>query len=978
MKGFFYAQSEYSMQNNIIHLDNLIEKIKEYGYSFLALSDCLMHSYYKAIKLCENAQIKPIIGLEISVEGHNFLLYAKSFIGLKNLYKISSIKETSTITFKDIIEHNEDIFMVTPGSKSKLELSLVNNKLDETFEIYLLYKDLFKEFYIGLEKTTFPFDEFYDSIKSFAINNGIKYLPIHQTLFLNKDDVDSYVILKKINDIDVDKSSYLENYVKTIDEISLEFNDEDAFKYVEEVYNSINIKIKKIDNPLITYPNGKNLSSMDYLSKLCYLGLKKRLDGKVLKSYVNRLEYELKVIEKMGYADYFLIVYDYVKYAKQNDILVGPGRGSACGSLVAYLLGISNVDPLKYDLLFERFLNPERVSMPDIDIDFPSDKRIDVINYIREKYGDDHVSYISAFDSFKGKSALNDVSKVYQLDKDEINDLARRAEVYDPKTNKYEVTKSSLFQAYKVEKNEVFKEVLLHCYKLYDLPKNISTHAAGIILSKDIMTNNYPIMKSANGYQSQIEAVDLEELGLLKMDLLALKYLTILDNILKLAKVNINDIPLDDKLTFDLLNKADTKNIFQLEGAGISRVLQKYECSSFMDLANLLALYRPGPMDQIDEYIRRKKGGDYTYPSIKLEHILKPTYGIIVYQEQIMQIAHDYASYSLGEADVLRRAISKKHAEELDNERNHFISRCENKEEANIIYDYIYKFASYGFNKSHSVSYAFLTYYLAYLKANYKLEFVITILNDSISDKKNSLLYFNYLRKNNISVLPPDINYSGLDYTVKDNSLILPLSLIESLNKESINKIIEERKNGLFNSLTDFIERVKLTNEQYINLVYASCFKGCKKDMVDYILYRFKNDLIISNVEYDYSLLIKYEEKALGFNLNYSILKQYKETYNDTISLFELDEATNLNVLTHIRFIKEITTKKNEKMAFVTLYDETMEREVTLFPSKYNEIISLINKDNKVRYDKDVFIVSLDRGKRNNEVTYEIIGLKKL
>ena len=979
MYGFFYAQSEYSISNNTIHLDSLIEKAKEYGYSFLALSDKMMHSFYKAIRLCENASIKPIIGLEIEVENDTFLLYAKNYNGLINLFKISSEKELNGIvSFEYIKKHNDSIFMVTPGSKSSLEKEIVNNNLDKVFETYLLYKDIFNDFYIGLEKTVYPFDEFYDSIKKFAINNEIKYLPIHQTLFLNKDDLESYVVLKKINKIDVSSDFYKENYLKTVDELKEEFNDLDVFKYVDELVSQIDIKINKISNPLIKYPSGVNISSIEYLKELCYLGIKKRFNDNVGKKYIDRLNYELSVIDKMGYADYFLIVFDFIRYAKKNDILVGAGRGSAAGSLVAYSIGITEIDPLKYDLYFERFLNPERITMPDIDTDLPDDKRMDVINYIINKYGMDHVSFISTFDCFKGKSALNDVSKAFNLDEIETNDLVKKCIVFDNETNKDIVTKASIKNAIDLVDKEDFKKVLINSYKLFDLPKAISTHAAGIILSNDILTNNYPIMKSNNGYQSQIEATDLEELGLLKMDLLSLKNLTILDSILKKVNLKLKDIKLDDQKTFDLLNSADTKGIFQLEGRGITNVLKKYNVTSFMDLANLLALYRPGPMGEIDDYINRKKGAKIEYPAKSLEYILKPTYGIIVYQEQIMQIAHDYANYSLGEADVLRRAISKKKKEILDLEREKFVSRCSNKEEANKIYDYIVKFASYGFNKSHSVSYAYLTYALAYLKANYLKEFITTFLNDSISDIKGSLDYYNTLKKNNYNVVNPDINLSTDIYEVKDNDIILPLSIIKTINKDTVNLILEERKNGLFNGFTDFYKRVKLTDEQYNNLIYSSCFTGCKKDMINYVKYRFDSAEIIKNDEFSYDTLVELEEKSLGFNLKYSILESYKdnEISKNTIMLNELKDEI-ANVLVHIKSVKEIVTKKNDRMAFVTIYDGIATIEVTLFPEKFKEITDEFYKNGRVKYMKDVCLLKLKPVYRNDLLSYEIIKAHK-
>lgn len=980
MYGFFFAQSEYSISNNIIHLNLLVEKAKEYNYSFLALADRKMHSYYKAIRLCENAGIKPIIGLDVEYNELSFLLYAKSNIGLTNLFKISSIIETNNELNLDILKkYNKDLFLVTKGAKSKLENYIINGKIEEAMDIYYTYKRVFNEIYIGLDKSVFPFDTFYLDIKNFATSNNIKYLPIHQTLFLNKQDLDSYIVYKKIYKENVGLQSCLENYLKNIDELKEEYDDLEVFNYVESVYNSVNIVINKIVNPLIKYPNDKNLSSSEYLSELCYLGLKKRLNGINNKKYFDRLEYELDVIKKMGYDDYFLIVFDFIRYAKRNNILVGPGRGSASGSLVSYCLGISEVDPIKYDLYFERFLNPERITMPDIDTDIPDDKRLDVINYIIGKYGNKHVSFISTFDSFKGKSAINDVSKALGLEDYKIEEINKKCMVFNSETSKYEITKASILNAYNMESNIEYKDVFKHCYKIFDLPKSVSTHPAGIILSNDLITNNYAIMKSNNGYQSQLEATDLEELGLLKMDLLSLKNLTMLDNILKITNIKLNEIPLNDKKTFELLNSGETKGIFQLEGKGIRNVIVRYNIQSFMDLVDLLALYRPGPMDQIDDYIDRKNGKKFDYPSEKIESILKPTYGIIVYQEQIMKIAHDYANYSLGEADVLRRAISKKKKEVLDLERDNFVSRCSNKEEANKIYDYIVKFASYGFNKSHSVSYALVTYYLAYLKANYYKEFALVFLNDSISDIKGSLIFFNDLRRKNIPIRTPDINKSTLEYIISNDEIIMPLSIIKTINKDTAKQIIEERKNGLFTSFTNFKERVKLdSNDKYLNLIYASCFTGCKKDMVNICLYPMAENMI-SNEEFSYVELIKFEEEALGFNFNYSILESYKDNpkAKSCIKLSDLDDTNEANVLVQIKYISEITTKKQEQMSFVTITDGIEQLECILFPSKNNEIMRIFNEKSRLRYDKDVCILRIRPNVRNNTLSYEIINAFK-
>lgn len=977
MKGFFYAKSEYSLLDSTISLLDLVKKSKEYGYSFVALTDKSLFGAYKFVKECENAAIKPIIGLEVTVNEDIILLYAINNIGYKNLLAISSfINSNKEIDFETLRKNSLGMICVISGIESKFYKLYMNNQKSEAFNNLKEYMQIYDKVYVGLQKQFFPQDIFYDDIKSFLIERNIKYLPIHKTLFLDKNDLNVYSVIKKIDGVDIEESNYIDCYLKKIEELDTEFLDDDVYRYVDEVYSSVDIKISKVSKSILNYPNSANILSKDYLSELCYLGLKKRLNNIYNKEYENRLIHELDVITKLHFEDYFLIVYDFVRYAKKNNILIGQGRGSAAGSLVAYLLGITNVDPLKYDLLFERFLNPSRVTMPDIDIDIPSDRRLEVIDYLINKYGVDRVCMISTFDTFKGKSSINDVSKALSLKEYEVDEIVKKCQFIDEE-GKSKITKESIISALASEENLKLAKAMEICSKIYGLPKSLSTHASGVILSNDPLLDNVPLIE-ANGYmQSQFDAHDLEDLGLLKMDLLSLKNLTMLDLVLKETKIKLENIPLDDRKTYELLSSADTSGIFQLDGKGIRGVLKKYKPTEFSDIVAILALYRPGPMDEINEFIARKNGKKFNYPNDKLEGILKITYGIIVYQEQIMRIAHEYAGLSMADADLLRRAISKKDSKTLDDAREKFIANCLNKEEANKIYDYIVKFANYGFNKSHTVCYAMLSYYMAYLKANYPKEFIVSFLNDSSQDLKGSLEYYSELRKNNVNVLNPNINISTNKYIVKDNDVILPLSMIKTLSSNSVQTIIDERKNGLFNSFSDFYSRVKLGRDEYINLIFASAFDGIKKDMVKLLDNRNAYlDDIINDEEYEDEILLDNEIKALGFNLKYSIIDRYgsdKEKYNCT-NISSINDIGEYVVISHIKAIKKITTKKNDLMAFVELYDSKYSIEVTLFPDRFNDVFEVIER---FKPNVDVFRLKIKAYFRGNELSFELLDAFK-
>lgn len=746
----------------------------------------------------------------------------------------------------------------------------------------------------------------------------------------------------------------------------------------------LDLSKRKIDLP--NFKTNKDISSKEYLNNLSLKGLNKRLKdytGDKL-DYYQRLDYELEVIDKMGFNDYFLIVWDFIRYAKTNGIMVGPGRGSAAGSLVAYSIGITNINPLKYDLLFERFLNPERVTMPDIDTDFSDERRLDVINYVKDLYKDTHVCSIITFDRFKIRSAVRELSRIRKMDNKRIDELVKIAsEAYNNNT----------YDELIVNSNSEIKEILELALCLIDLPRNVSTHTAGIILSNDNLFDIIPLKNGNNIYMSQLEAIDLEELGLLKIDFLGLKELSILNNTLNsidsLNLFNIYDIPLNDKLTFDLLSRGDTYGIFQLDGEGITKVIKKLKPSCFNDLVALLALYRPGPMDYIDEFIDRKNGKPFEYVSPDLEDILGETYGIIIYQEQIMRICLKFAGYSLGEADILRRAVSKKKEDVLISERKRFVLSSMklgySSDISNSIYDDIVKFANYGFNKSHSVAYAMLTYVMSYLKANYPKEYILAMLNNSIGNFNTTNYYINYARKLGIKILNPNIFISSNKYVLYDGNILMPLNQIKTINSKVALNIYSENRKEKFISFMDFKNRMELSDDNLKALIYSCAlddFNLSKKYLINTILgigdviNNYLNDKIdIDNSEYDLEELKMKELETIGFNIKYNIFKDIdilKQKYHTTsIDINKLNGR--YKIIAKFDEIKEIMTKKNELMLVGSINDSVTSLNYIMFSSDYSKVRGSLLKSR-------LYIIEgqIDKDKLNNSPLFIIKYLKEI
>ncbi|MBD5390595.1 DNA polymerase III subunit alpha [bacterium] len=943
MKGFLYGQSEYNLLNNSIHLSDYIQTAKTHSFTFLSITDSNLYGSYKFYQQCLFNGIKPIIGLEMTYlddDSHQskLLAYALNSDGYKNLLKLSTYLSTNEEPFglEFIKPYRAGIAFIAVYNESiieRLHYSHATKELEEK----LLQLNSYMNFYVGYSYTN-RLDRLNanQEIKQIANALDIKTLPLHNCRYLTQEDIIIYESLTQINSKPV--------HIKDYEDYSFDIEPLES-KEIDEFVNQIQLELYPKQFYLPAYPNTKGDSAIAYLTSLCSKGLYRRLKGRITKEYHERLNYELSIIDRMGYSDYFLIVWDFILYAKKRNILVGPGRGSGAGSLVSYCLGITEIDPLKYDLLFERFLNPERISMPDIDTDFPDVFRDEVIQYVNQLYGPKHVCCISAFNTFQIKSSIRDLGRIRKMNSSRLNEIIRMVESssdYDELLRNF-TTRPDIY------------EFLYIIRGLDGLPRHISTHAAGIIISSTPLDDVIPLQEGVNGlYQSQLEAVDLEKIGLLKMDFLGIRNLTIIDEIMKnipgFTMEELRSIPLDDKKTYQLLQNADTLGVFQLESDGIRRVLNKLKPERFDDLVAVLALYRPGPMDNIDEFIARRHGKKFTYEHPVLEPILKSTYGIIVYQEQIMQIAQKFANFSLGQADLLRRAISKKNEDQLKEQQSAFIEGAMkngySKEVANHIYEYFLKFNNYGFNKSHAVAYGLVSYQMAYFKANYFNIFISKILNNVIGATKTMVGYINYAKTHQVVTFKPNVNISTNRFEVTTNGMFMPLQSIHSIGEATTTDIVCERnKNGLYKSFKDFKERTNLSESCLEALIFSGALDGfgmSKKQMIDVkdsvseIISRHLEDRIEDQSEYDFTYLQQKEAEYLGFNITYDIFKNlahFQQKY----------QATYLNKKTgrcvgSFESIKIISTKKQEKMLVGKFYDNLDTIDFVMFPQEYQAL----------------------------------------
>ena len=927
-----HVKTSYSLLTSLNDIKKMILFCKENNIDKIAITDTNMYGVMEFYKECINNGIKPIIGLEVKIDENIILLYAKNYSGYQNLTRLIYIMQNNQITLDILKSHSGNLICVS-------NKEIFNDLKNIYADIYLGYKN-------ALEKDTTLTD---------------KTVYINEILCMKKEDIPylKYLYLIKENKKIKDEFKY-----EIDDNCYFDFNEID-YKNALEITEKCNVEFHQNKSLMPKYDVD---NSKEYLFELCKKGLYKRLDGKVTKTYYDRLLYELDVINEMGFNDYFLVVWDYVKYSKKNNILVGPGRGSAAGSLVSYTLGITDVDPIKYDLLFERFLNKERITMPDIDIDFESNHRGDVVNYVINKYGKKRVVPIITFTTLSGKQVLRDIGRIYDIDTTLLDKLTKFIDINMTLTEALDNTDLRRYLEEIKELDNIYKISL----KLEGLKRQISVHAAGIIISACNLDSYIPLQKYEDYYLSGYSMEHLEGLGLIKMDFLGLKNLTMIDNILKRINMNFKDIPIDDKDALKLFYNATTCGIFQFESSGMKNFLKKLKPTTIDDIIAAIALFRPGPSDNIDSYIRRKNGLErINYIDDSLSKVLSKTYGIIIYQEQIIMIANIMAGYGYAEADVLRRAMSKKKKEVMLKEREKFVKRSIERGYkegvAEKTYDFILKFANYGFNKAHSVAYSIIALKMAYLKVKYSKEFLSSLLTNVIGSDTKTKEYIDECKKMDVNILKPSINYSEYNYISEADGIRFSLATIRNVGSITCKEIVNERKNGLFVDFCDFVKRTygKSVNKKTIeSLIDADAFsefgynhKTLYNNMDAVINYAsLANDLDESLIEkpvievFDEYTPDELTEKELNvFNLylsNHPVTK-YKKNYDNIVDASNIkdyfDKKINLVVL--IDRIKVINTKNGKKMAFITVSDEYDTIDVIVFPNEINLINDLKNND---------------------------------
>ena len=975
-------------------IDSIVSYGQKYGYKALGLVDKnVLTATMPFKKACKKANIKPIFGLEFEInvdeETYNCILYAKDDEGFKNLMGLSShicTADSPIIDIDTLNKYRDHNFLCLLSDNMPLTSAIdTRTNIEETLS---LQNKLFGEYIVGLVDHNRAINLNRDQVlKPLLKQNNIPCIALNRTFYLNAEDNEEYEVVKCIRDKktinDANMTCDVGRYFLNPNEFNSLY-EEDELKNTDVIASKCNVNLD-YKTTLPEYKNKNGIPSKDYLVSLCKEGLKRRLKNNVTNEYSSRLDYELSVIINMHFEDYFLIVYDFILYAKKNNILVGPGRGSGAGSLVAYCLGITDIDPIKYGLIFERFLNPERISMPDIDTDFPDDRRDEVIEYVKNKYGKDYVGHIVTFGTLKAKQALRDVGRVLNYQAREIDSISKLVPNAVGTTLESTYNEVALFKQ-KIESDEKYRKLYKIARKVESFPRHESTHPAGIVLSSKPLKEIVPLIRIEEDVNStQYTMEHLEELGLIKMDFLSIKNLSIIaeicDDINITEKFDIRNIALDDQKTFELIDNVNVSGVFQLESTGMRNLIRKMKPKTFEEIGMTIALFRPGPMKNIPLFLENREHKEnikYMHPDLK--PILEETYGIIVYQEQIIQIARKMAGFTYGKADILRKAMSKKKMSELESLYSDFMNGCINngydKTLSQNVYDLILEFANYGFNKSHSVAYAMVAYDLAYLKANYPLYFYKALLNGVIGVESKTYDYISECQNIGQTVKGVSLNESDLTYKITDGKIIMPLSVCKDVGMISASKIIDNRNTyGRFNDYVEAVTRLvnngvdKNVIENLIHagafdefnhsrysmisslenvLMYASAHKGN-----DSLLNNIDDAPIINELRDDSIVRANNEKNVLGFYFSYNPIVEIKKKYNiNCDNLYNLSIANGyVSGFGIIDRVKEIKTKKGDKMAFVDISDDKGSLSLAVMPNLYSIFSTSLEKGKYVTFD---------------------------
>ena len=1014
-----HIHTGYSFLESGILLERLFDVAQKYNYAYLGITDFdVMYGIPEFNALAKKNNIKPIFGVDLKVDENRISLFVKNEIGYKNLTRIIAIKNKEKLDqfplkLSDIKEFSEGLICVVPTEENDFFNSINDNTKDKMFEFCKVFENIF----IGISEYKIENNDHVKLIMEFAKEYSYSTLPFPNILYLNKDEaivLDILDAIKRNTTIEEDITpTHNKEYLKNIHEYT-EFYPLETQIVFDDFLRLIDFDFDTKRGELINFVENENPKDI-FIEKIKE-GAKIRGIDLTVPVYKNRLNHEYKVIKNLGYINYFLVVQDYINFAKTNNIPIGPGRGSAAGSLISYCLQITDVDPIKYNLLFERFLNEKRNSMPDIDVDISDIKREEIIKYLIQKYGSNRVARVCAYQTIAAKQALRDTCRAFGKPKEFIDLLSKTI----PSNFKGNDQSLNFSLDYARENIPAFNEILKtpdfefifnKAHLIEGLPRQRGLHAAGVILNETDLRDCMPLDFDAPSFSvTQYEKDYLENQGFLKMDLLGLSNLTVIEKCLEKIKetrqisIKMEEIPYEDSLIFDLIKDGRTMGIFQLDTAAANNAITNIKPDNFLDVVATISLDRPGPMQFIPSYSRRKHGRErITYLNNVLEPILKETYGIIVYQEQIMQIAQVYAGFDFAEADIFRRAISKKHEDELLKLKDSFIKgsvkKGHNPYEAEKLFEQIHKFANYGFNKSHAVSYAMIACKEGYLKAHYPIEFYASILDQQYG--ANDVKFSKYLaeiKKAKIKVLLPNINESTYQFELYENGLLMPLLGIGGLQSKVVFNIIKERQeHGKFKSFIDFVVRMSstiegITDNQLSKIIDAGAFdslepnrKSLKMSVPNAIQYAstciYQEGLLLNDFGLSFKLIDAYDDpidrmnnemNALGvmisdspFNHLPSSLKDVKRT-----PITDLKYRENSTVIAIVRAIKVINVKqgkdKGAPMAFVTIFDDTGDIDCTIFSNLFAEIQIDLKKDNLIhitgykeeRNGRDNFVVN--------------------
>lgn len=995
------VKSYYSLRQSTLSIDDIIEHAQKGNYEGTVLCDKNMLGVKEFYDKCIKSNIKPIVGLELDMKFGNMGKYPVDLVamnneGYKELIKLSTRNELSNedIEFNEIKDSAN--LMKIFSQNSILEKNDYNNR-QQFYQELNRYLDNSNYMYIGV------YDGMNENmINEYTENNAISFqLGVCEFNPKRALDIEGIKTIKMITDIE--NEDIILNDNQTINNVIHNHNEETT-----KIFNDIEFNIDQED-VLPRFDDHTEAESYNILVDEVKKGLLKKYSREEIanKTCVERAIKELEVIKNMGFSNYFLVVRDYVKWAKDNHIRVAPGRGSAAGSIVSYALDITDIDPLKYGLLFERFLNKDRISMPDIDVDFDSKRRGEVIKYISDRYGSDKVAQIVTFNTYGCKNSIKELAKSIGLTRGEYDELAKHvpstSEAGDDFSlvNLYQI--SPTFRA-SVDKYPGVKDILLPATILGRMPKSLGTHAGGVVISSKPLQETVPLIKTGGDTKNVQYSKDyIESIGLLKMDILATDTLTKIDEIEQMIRKNhpqdnfhIDKCPLDDKKTFDMISKGDTIGVFQLESPLAKNTLRQMKCESFDDIIAAISLGRPGPIENLPEYCNRKNGKSeikYTIP--ELEPILKDTYGILIYQEQVMRCATDLASMSLSQADTLRKAMSKKDAHIIENMKGEFIEGCLKngitKENAIKVYKDMEKFAEYGFNKSHAVAYAMLSYQLAYAKANYPKEYYCSLLNytSKLAEIQNEC------KKNDIKLMTPSVNEAKEVCTTKDNNIMFALKSIKGVGPSAADSIVKEREaNGKFTSIVDFIERVNPAKNTYQALVDSGaldCFgynRTTIKNNYDNIktfldgkdlFMTDTNDFTLQAYKDNYSQISKLEKNALGIYVSSSPVSIAKKLDGDNriADINKLGNRKYATVIGEILNVREHLDKNGNYMANLVIGDESGNVKATVFANKYYDAQSSLVKGNIVKIN-GAYKVSERYGNSINVNAIETMDISKM